>query len=443
MALSADRADDDRRGRRRTCVDRDRQRFRNEGSSVCFISAALAALGSLLFATVGAALWKRSSHSRDVLFSELMLWSWLRRNWAERRLSQQRELFAQARRTGSEIDIEKLLGLSRLLEARDPYVHGHSRRVARHAVRVARAMGLSKEQVAQVRVAAEVHDIGKLFTPRQILNNPGPLTDAEYTVIQEHAARGAEMLEGVGDPQITAMVRHHHERIDGYGYPDGLRGTDIPIGSRIIAVADTFDAITSARAYRSARSHKLALDVLERESGLQLDAAVVAAFVATYSARRSIVAVTFLGSGLQRLPFALQSASIGSLAPAFGVAGALVLTPVALNGTATSGPWRAQPNGAQQAIDSEANRPSREDVAAPAGDGLAGPSNGPAGARRARPVATIGDPSRGELPATSGDGAPGSSTAPNSQAQGPGEPGGRRRLRSSVESRAGALADAG
>jgi hypothetical protein len=389
------------------------------GIAVCFLSAALAAIGSLAFATVGAALWKRSSHSRDVLFSELMLWSWLRRNWAERRLSQQRELFEEASRTGSEIDIEKVLALSRLLEARDPYLHGHSRRVARHAVRVARTMGLSKEQVAQIRVAAEVHDIGKLFTPREILNNPGSLTDTEYAVIQEHPARGAEMLQGVGDAQITAMVRHHHERVDGYGYPDALRGAAIPIGARIIAVADTFDAITSARAYRSARSHKCALDALERESGLQLDAAAVTAFVTGYSSRRSIAAVTFLGSALQRLPFALQSASIGSLAPAIGVAGALVLAPVALNGTDTSSPWRAQPNRAQQAISSAAIRPSRVDVAVPGRDGLTRPNKGPAGARRAHPVASIGDPSRSEQPPTSGAETPGSSTTPHSSSQGP------------------------
>ena len=389
------------------------------GIAVCFLSAALAAIGSLLFATVGAALWKRSSHSRDVLFSELMLWSWLRRNWAERRLSQQRELFEQACRTGSEIDIDELLRLSRLLEARNPYVHGHSRRVARHAVRVARAIGLSKEQVAQVRVAAEVHDIGKLFTPQEILNNPGPLTDTEYAVIQEHAARGAEMLEGIADAEITAMVRHHHERIDGYGYPDGLRDAEIPIGARIIAVADTFDAITSARAYRSARSHKLALDVLERESGLQLDAAVATAFIAGYSSRRSIAAVTFLGSGLQRLPFALQSASLGSVAPAVGVAGALALTPLALNGVATSSPWRAQAGRARQAISTEASRPRSVDVAVTGGERLASPSHGPTGARRAQPVASIGNPPRSERPAAGVENTPGSSTTPHSASQAP------------------------
>ncbi len=221
------------------------------------------------------------------------------------------------------------------------------------------------------------------------------------------------------------MVRHHHERIDGYGYPDRLSGTEIPIGARIIAVADTFDAITSARAYRPARSHKLALDVLERESGLQLDAAVVAAFVAGYTSRRAIVAVTFLGSGLQRLPFALQSASIGSLAPAIGVAGALALTPVALNGTATSSPWRARPDRAQQSINSEASRPSNENVAFLEAADLRARATGPAVPRGAHPVASIGDPSRSEQPATGGAGTPGSSAAPGSASEAPSsQPGG-------------------
>ena len=162
--------------------------------------------------------------------------------------------------------------LSALLEARDSFTYGHSQRVTRHAERIATEMGLPAAEVAQVRTAAALHDVGKLHTPRDILNKPGRLTDEEFAVIRNHPGDGAEMSTSVGDPVITAMIRHHHERLDGAGYPDGLAGEAIPLGARIIAVADTFDAMTSNRAYRRAASHKRALDVLRAEAGKQLDA---------------------------------------------------------------------------------------------------------------------------------------------------------------------------
>ncbi|HEX3511550.1 MAG TPA: HD-GYP domain-containing protein [Solirubrobacteraceae bacterium] len=307
------------------------------GVALGLLSAAVATAGSLAFAIIGAAVWKRLPCSGDVLFSELLLWAWLRRQWAERRLSQQRDLLEQVAKVGTEINVQQLLGLTRLLEVRNRYVHGHSRRVARHAVRVARTMGLSEQQVARIRLAAYVHDVGKLFTPSEILSNPSRLSDAEYAVVKKHAADGAEMLKGIRDREIAAMVRHHHERIDGGGYPDGLVGSQIPIGARVIAVADTFDAITSKRPYRAAKSHKRALDVLKSESGRQLDADAVAAFTASYSSRRSICAVAFVGSALQRAPAALQMASVGSVVSTIGATGALILAPATVNHKHPSG----------------------------------------------------------------------------------------------------------
>src|SRR6202043_1885938 len=117
------------------------------------------------------------------------------------------------------------------------------------------------------------------------------LTDSEFAVIKRHASDGADMLEGAADPEITAMVRHHHERVDGRGYPAGLAGADIPLGARIIAVADTFDAITSSRAYRGAKPQKKALEVLDKGAGTQLDSVAVAAFRDRYSGRRSVTAL--------------------------------------------------------------------------------------------------------------------------------------------------------
>jgi hypothetical protein len=297
------------------------------GIASMLVSAVGAMVCSLALAASGAALWKRQRHSRDLLFSELMLWGWLRRYWSEQRLSQARDMFESARKAGPQVNIEQLLGLSRLLEARNTHVHRHSQRVARHAVRIARTMGLSEEQTAKIRTAAEVHDIGKLYTPLEILNNPGTLTDSEYAVIQTHAARGAGMVAMVGDPEITAMVRHHHERIDGGGYPDHLVGSAIPIGARIIAIADTFDAITSDRSYRPAASQKKALDVISKESGAQLDAAAATAFLAGYSARRSVALYALASSGSQRAFAALQGASVSPLLPAIGAAGVLAISP--------------------------------------------------------------------------------------------------------------------
>ncbi len=299
-------------------------------------AAALAVAGSLALATAGAALWKRRRRSRDIVFSELMLWGWARRWWTERRIARAVELLDAGRRAGPGVDVARLAALSRLIESRDAYLHGHSRRVARHAVRIARTMGLSPEEVARIRTAAEIHDIGKLYTPRAILNNPQQLTDGEFAVIRLHAEDGARTANSVCGPQVAAIVRHHHERVDGGGYPDGLAGSAIPLGARIIAVADTFDAIASNRSYRPARPQKQALDVLAAEAGAQLDAGAVAAFAQSCSARRSVGWTALGAAAVERVAAALGTAtsnlgaglgSLGTLAPALGAAGVLALSP--------------------------------------------------------------------------------------------------------------------
>src|SRR5205085_6039106 len=159
-----------------------------------------------------------------------------------------------------------LAQLAAALEAGDPYTHGHSRRVAHHAAMIAKGMGLPKQQVAKVRTAAVLHDVGKINTPTAILHKPGRLTDDEFDVIKLHPVDGAEMVSKLGDAELTAIVRHHHERLDGTGYPNRLPGGEIPLGARIIAVADTFDAITSTRPYRPANPHKRAMDILAKEA---------------------------------------------------------------------------------------------------------------------------------------------------------------------------------
>lgn len=312
------------------------------GALSTVVCAVLAMAASLAVARAEAAIWARRRGSRELLFADLMLWGWVRRCRAERGLARTQELYESARKAGPGVSIDLLQRLNERLEARDAYTHGHSRRVARHAGSIARAMRLSPTEIAKICTAATVHDIGKLYTPREILNNPGRLTDKEFAIVKLHPGDGAEMLAEVGDSEIAAMVRHHHERIDGHGYPDGLAGSEIPLGARIIAVADTFDAITSARAYRRASTHKKALDVLSRESGSQLDRAAVAAFLRGYSPRRSLAVLAFATAIPARVFAGLQAASssIGvgiagttSILPAVGAAGLFAFAPGLQHGT--------------------------------------------------------------------------------------------------------------
>ena len=283
-------------------------------AALLLLSVPLGMLLSVLAARLGTALWKRAPGSRDIVFADLMLWGWLRRCRTERRLARAETLLGA---DAEGMSVEALTRLSALLEARDGYTYGHSQRVTRHAERIARAMGLGADDVAKVRTAAALHDVGKLHTPRDILNKPGRLTEEEFATIRRHPGDGAAMANGVGDPAIAAMIRHHHERLDGKGYPDGLAGEEIPLGARIIAVADTFDAITSDRAYRRASSHKRALDVLAREAGTQLDAEAVAAFVGYYRGRPTVAWSAFATAAPQRL-----FAWLGGLTPGVGVGAA-------------------------------------------------------------------------------------------------------------------------
>ena len=283
------------------------------------LSLVLGVALSLAAASVGGAIWSRLPGSQDRVFADLMLWGWLRRSVAERRLAQAEKLLGTDPQGAS---LEALIDLSELLEARDARTYGHSQRVTRHAERIATAMGLPAAEVAKVRTAAALHDIGKLHTPRTILNKPGRLTDSEFALIKRHPVDGAVMTSGIGDPEISAMIRHHHERLDGRGYPDGLSGEDIPMGARIISVADTFDAITSNRTYRRAAHHKRALDVLAAEAGKQLDGDAVAAFRGYYRGHRTVALSALVASAPQRLLTWLGGASpvIGA-----GAAGATAL----------------------------------------------------------------------------------------------------------------------
>jgi hypothetical protein len=282
---------------------------------------------SLCASYVGCLVWEKRPGSEDLLFSELMVWGFIHRLRTQRRLGSAIDMVgpmsAARRRSLDGLSVEEqakqLAQLVSGMETRDPYLHGHSRRVARYSWMIAARMGLPREQLARIRTAAAIHDVGKVQTPKAILHKPGRLTDAEFDVIKRHPGVGARMAAALHDPRLTAMVRHHHERLDGTGYPEGLRGEDIPLGARIIAVADTFDAITSSRPYRPASAHKKAIDILKEEAGTRLDPAVVRAFCGHYAGRRPVAAWAFV-AGLPERLISWLGASVAGAASAAKVA---------------------------------------------------------------------------------------------------------------------------
>jgi HD-GYP domain-containing protein (c-di-GMP phosphodiesterase class II) len=263
-----------------------------------WLSMLLAGVLSLAASCAGAWYWRRRRGGGALLFSDLLIWGWLRRRRQDRKLADavnalglDRPDGAGPERSLSAPHAERVLSqLVDALESQDVYLRGHSRRVARHAAMIAQGMRLPAREVDRVRAAAIVHDVGKLRTPWQIVNKPSRLSDAEFELIKLHPLVGAEMTAALTDPELSAIVRHHHERVDGTGYPDGLRGDEIPLGARIVAVADTFDAVTSRRPYRGPARHQRAIEILRQASGSQLDPAAVRAFLTYYSGHRLAVA---------------------------------------------------------------------------------------------------------------------------------------------------------
>jgi putative nucleotidyltransferase with HDIG domain len=235
----------------------------------------------------------------------LTLWSRFFRHRFERRLE-------------DAVELDGPIGsLAGILEVTDRGVYRHSLRVARHAAAIARGLGLSRDRVARIHAAAVLHDIGKMRTPQAILAKADPLTEQEYSILKKHAETGAEMVTTLGDPELAEIVRHHHERIDGAGYPAGLAGEGIPIGARIVAVADVFDALTSERPYQAAMAPGEALALLEAEAGAQLDPRVVELFRRYYSGRRPAVASRPFAAGhAGRLKFAAPLVAVPMAAAA-------------------------------------------------------------------------------------------------------------------------------
>ncbi len=320
-------------------------------SPVLLFAAALTL--SMMLSLGGAELWQAYGLREDLVFSDLLVWGFVRR------VRQERALVRAVSRIGlggaigygdagesadQDRSREALERLAQVLEGQDRYLNGHSRRVARHATLIARELGFSDEALDRLRVAAALHDVGKLLTPSEILNKPARLTDEEFAVIKLHPVDGAAMVATLGDDELTEIVRHHHERLDGNGYPDRLAGEQIPLGARIVAVADTFDALTSARAYRGAARHAKAIAILREEAGKQLDPDAVHAFLSYYSGNRLAFKWQALVSGLRELIATLSGSPASAAVLPAGKAALVVGATIAVASAASVLPAAPRPH---------------------------------------------------------------------------------------------------
>ena len=178
------------------------------------------------------------------------------------------------------LTLETLSSLANVIDAKDHYTNGHSFRVAAYAKGIAEQLGLSYQECEQIYLAGLIHDVGKIGINEAILTKPGKLDDKEYAIIKSHSVLGGDILKGIKEfPVFEHVARSHHERYDGNGYPDKLKGSDIPLQARIVAIADAYDAMTSDRSYRKALSDKVAIKELIDNKGTQFDPEMVEAFL--------------------------------------------------------------------------------------------------------------------------------------------------------------------
>jgi putative nucleotidyltransferase with HDIG domain len=178
--------------------------------------------------------------------------------------------------------VETVTALALAIDAKDHYTQGHSPKVSAYAAMIAQAVGHPSEEVEEIRLAALLHDIGKVGIPEAILNKSGPLDASEWETMKTHTDLGSRVLEPLQTmSRIRKMIRHHHEFYDGTGYPDRLEGENIPYGARVIAIADAYDTITSERTYKKARTPEDAFAELERCARNQFDPEIVRVFVET------------------------------------------------------------------------------------------------------------------------------------------------------------------
>ena len=402
------------------------------GIADLLVSALLATGLSVAAGSACAALWTRLPQSREIPFGDLMLWAWARRVRAERRLA---KAAAGGAPLGEDGELASLRTLAVVFEARDGFSHGHSGRVARHAERIARRMGLPDDEIERIEAAAAVHDVGMVGVPASVLaQGADQLSAEERHLVERHAVDGAARVAKAGGPAVADLVRHHHERVDGNGYPEGLAGDEIPLGARIVAVADRFDELISPAPGQPPARRRNVLDELSARAGSELDAAVVAAFVGYYSGARSIAGVALAATAPQRAVrwIAAAPATIGSAVggPALiqGVcaAGTLAVAGACLGGLPASdrGEGGARPAEQRATRQAPADAPAPLAAAtAPASDGEAGgqrPADGPGGGRDAPQAGSPDAPGGGGGTPTSPPAGGGGGTQPVSDGGGSG-----------------------
>lgn len=179
-----------------------------------------------------------------------------------------------------EMTTQTITAIANALDAKDAYTEGHAERVAAYSAHIARKLGMSEEEAGNIRFVALFHDIGKIGVPDVVLNKPGRLTTDEYDKMKQHTIVGGEIIKDLDMiPGVYVGARYHHERYDGKGYPEGLKGEDIPYIARIIATADAFDAMTTNRIYRKRLTNEQALDELRKGMGTQFDSKVAGALI--------------------------------------------------------------------------------------------------------------------------------------------------------------------
>ena len=184
------------------------------------------------------------------------------------------------KKENKKITLQMMESLSTTIEAKDEYTRGHSRRVAQYAALIAENLGWSKEEIQNLKNCAYLHDIGKIGIPDQILNKPGKLTNEEFNLIKQHTTIGQDILKDITIiPHIDEVTRSHHEHYDGTGYPDGLKGNEIPIQARVIALADSYDAMNSRRIYRNTLSHGRIYHEIQMNAGTQFDPEITKVFL--------------------------------------------------------------------------------------------------------------------------------------------------------------------
>ena len=233
---------------------------------------------------------QRALKRREMLLESRQLNQWLKEEVTTRTAEVHRERHKLER-----LSVATLEALVNALEAKDPYLRGHSARVADLSATIASQLGMGDEQVDAVRVAGRLHDLGKIGTRESVLNKEGPLTPEEFEHVKQHVVIGSQILAPLahlGD--VIAYVRSHHEHWDGSGYPDGLRREDIPLGARIIGAAEVYDALTTSRPYQEKMSPEQAVQRMGELSGTILDPKVYDALATVVSRRRTLV---FLDEG--------------------------------------------------------------------------------------------------------------------------------------------------